>query len=160
MQRVPVHRQDLMLPGLMLPGQRDEVAADAAAQVGQHPGRREPGLAVPGHDLGRGLFQAGPGKEHVHGPAELRPGREPQLVLGQGRGHQPGRVRLTQPGAQGQRGARGDGLVAQRGQELGAGAGQQRVEIPEPAVLGRGRRAGVRRAGHGARLSGPGAARG
>ena len=46
-QRVPVHRQDLMLPG-----QRDEVTADAAAQVGQHPGRPEPGLAVPGHDLG------------------------------------------------------------------------------------------------------------
>ena len=83
---------------------------------------------MPGDQLAGGLFQPVPREEHLHGPAELGPGRDAQLVLGQRGGDEFGRVVRAQLGAQPQRVVRGQRLLPQPAQQLGARPGQQRGE--------------------------------
>ena len=67
MQRVPVDTDDGPVRG-----QRDEVAADPAAQVGHRATSGEPRRAVPGGDLAGRLLQTVAGQHHVLGAGELR----------------------------------------------------------------------------------------
>ena len=91
-------------------GQHDEVAADPAAQIRDPARGAIAGRPVPRHHLRGRLLQAGPGEEHLHGPAELGSRQQPQFMLGQCFGHQIGRVTRTQHRAQPQRRVRGGRL--------------------------------------------------
>ncbi len=105
-------------------GQRDQVAADAAAQVG-HPGGAGQAPGPVGRDrLRRRLLVPGPGEQHGAGPAELGGGGAAQLLLGRRRGDQVGWVLPAQPLGQGQPGG-GRARRRQPGQQLRARGDQQ-----------------------------------
>jgi hypothetical protein len=150
--RIPVHRQDLAAGR-----QGDQVAPDAAAQVGD-PGRsRQAPRPVPGDRLRRRLLVAVPGEQHLGGPGELGPGLDPQLMLGHRGRDEAGRVVTAQRGRLGQ--ARHVTGMPGRdpGQQLLAGIGQQHGRVlvrhatmlraaARPGGLARARRAGLRQA--------------
>ena len=110
-QRVAVHGQHAAPRG-----QGHQVPADAAAQVGDQSGTRIPGATMPRDHLGRRLLEPGAGEVHVQRAAELRPGAEPEFVLGQRVDDEVHRVGGPQLGAQPQAG--GIVLAAQPAQEF------------------------------------------
>ena len=99
-------------------GQGGQVPADAAAQIGHDPGPGVAGGAVPGGELGGRLLEPGPGKEHLVGAAELGPGRDPQRLLSQRRGHQVRRIPAPQRLGQGERPLRAHILARQELHQL------------------------------------------
>ena len=126
----------------VMPGQRDQVPADPAAQVRYLPGVGIAARAVPGHGLRAGLLQAGAGEEHPPRPAELGPRLEPQLMLREGVGDELGRIL----GAQGTRGPqRGGGrhrLPVQALQQFTSPGAEQCLETPQAHGRGAVRRPG------------------
>ncbi len=146
-RRVPVDREHLD-PG---PGQGQDVAADAAAEVGQplHPESGEPfgpplGDLAPGgllHAVGREVHEVGVG-------AELGPGPLPQPGLPEGGRHEVGGVLLAQPGGECQLLLGRE--LAQFGEQGLAPLGQQgpQVVVLHPLILpGHGRARGAGPAG-------------
>ena len=129
-----------------------EVAADAAAQVGDPPGGslREPGGPVGGHQRSRGLFEAvGREVEPVGVRAELRPRPGSQPGLGQ-RGRDEGLVMAGRPG-RGADGERVRGVVRRkRGEQAPPLGREQPAEDVDRAILAatRAQPPGGRAAGH------------
>src|SRR5258708_5961422 len=59
------------------------VAVETKAQGRNNVSRRESPRRVPRGQLRRRLLEPGPGKQHLVGPAELGPARDPQRLLGE-----------------------------------------------------------------------------
>ena len=135
-----VHRVPVDAEHLAAGRQRDQVAADAACQVGETAGRPpiEAAGPVPGGRFRRGLLQPGPGEQHPPGPAELRGRGAAKLVLGGRGGHQPGRVVPAQPGRQRQRGLPGGTRGGHPGQQFLALRRQEGRHLGEPVCHGSG----------------------
>jgi len=126
---VPVDRQRLPAGR-----EREQVAADPAAQVRHPAGAAEPPGPVARDLLRRRLLVPGPGEQHLHRPAELRPGRQPELVLRGGRRDQVGRVLPPEPDRERERGPGAVRLGREPGQQLLPGRGEQdgRIGVHRP----------------------------
>ena len=98
--------------------EREQVAADPAAQVGHPAGAAEPRGPVARDRLRGRLLVPGPGEQHLHRPAELRPGRQAELMLRGGRRDQVGRVLPAQPDRERERGPAAVRLGREPGQQL------------------------------------------
>ncbi len=102
-------------------GQRGQVPPDAAAQVSDQARAGEPGSRMPCSQLRGGLLEACPGEQHPVGPAELRPSRRPQRLLGQRGRDQLGWILLAQGRGQGQHPILADVLHGEPVEQLPAG---------------------------------------
>jgi ABC-2 type transport system ATP-binding protein len=128
-QRVTIDRDDVALAG-----QRDEIAPDATTQICHAGGLDKARRPVPGNHLRRGLLQTSAGEEHPVCPGELLSGVAAQLVLGQRRGHQLGRVITAQDSANPQFRVRGDDLVRQPIQQLRTARTDQGLQLRQAVI--------------------------
>ncbi len=134
-----VHRVAVDREHAAAAGEREEVAADPATQVGDTLRGPVPGGPVPRDDLGGRLLQPRAREEHVLCPGELGRGAHPQLLLPHGVGHELGRVARPQLRAQAQGLGPGDvlaraGTRGSPGPPARAGPGSRSVVITDDPI--------------------------